>query len=746
MKKILFLIAIIFSVGGMLIAQNLHSVNVPGDRLDGFNSMAVMDYGGDSLAIAGTSEELAIHFFNFDRGTTRRTLIKQQLTAQVLAPVRGAAATTTEQDSAWILSGMLEQEEDVFFPFVMKCARNGQVLWAVQMNTITHSVPQKVHALSDGSVLLSMLTNAEENALGNIAGEWVLVKLSAQGSVEWTFKAALGQDETSFEAGIHELPSSELICIYSKGVQTGLVKLTANGNVLTHRLMEPGWTAKHSTLNPHSREVFMVGTDQIWKTDSALNLVQGIQINNQALQGIHTVRYVNDSMLAMGGVHQNQAIILHYNPITGQIENANQRALSVISSRTLGLFELNQNIYSLTASGMAFTQHQANLDADCFNKINPSLLSTQSLMINPMGSGQEIQPQYTTTLLNNLVAQDSVELQPSANCIEYDLSVRPPQLLYENTCQNVVMPWFVFNHGTQTINRFSLTYYWNNTQVSQTFTGMSIAPKTGRLIEFGTPYLNPGLNTLGIRVWGPNGMEDEFPFNDSLFVTYQTGSTTSVNITFLDSLCSNQEQEIVLRGPENGTFALFRDSVLTMQSSQGRFTLAHGNSFYGRFTSERGCIFFSDTVFPTVLQAPDIPTIEQKTDSLFTNAPFPNTWFLFSSPIAENTKSIPILEQGMYSVQTTAENGCTEVSNPFNANMHSTVVPQMQNPLFVYNNTLMNPLKLDYEYWIYSIDGKRIAQGWVGGSPQQHVNLTPGIYLLRYTINNQHYSLKFVAQ
>jgi hypothetical protein len=719
-----------------LFAQPYTSVNVFGDRFEGVNTIGFCKLNAGDFAVMGASRDMAIQIMDYTSGAKERIVVRQRISGNDIELKGGGGVQIN--DTSFVMLGKVEASEDIYKPIAVALDLHGNVIWATQFDLIGNGTPHQIIKTSDGGYLVSVLWDSREGAEGGYEGVAVVFKLDAFGNALWYVIPSVEEEETSSIAGMHELNiSGNYILVFHSNNKLGMIKLNTMGEVLEHKISSNNFFPIHSAYHGQLGSLFIVckpGT--LVQADTSLVILNSKTISTTGNFQLTNVFNWKDTALVLGAIMGSQATLFHTD-LNLNIRKAYRRNISAIQSQFQGLYELEDTFYSISSGGFAVTAHRNDFSADCFIGQSITPINVANIANPTMQTADTIHFEIGTTILNNINTAISNVLQASVNCLNNDLSVRPPQMAYNGMCRNLDLSWFVYNHGSQSVDVFTLTYYFKNTVVSQNFAISPLMPKTGRIIDFGSVYLDAGSNFIGIKVSMPNGFQDEFTANDSLFVEINTIANVQVDLNSnKDTICKNVPIQLNIAGPDNGQYAIFRDSVLVQESTIKTFNLEPGSNFFARYTSPAGCRFFSESLSIDLLDIPEKPIVTISNDTLFSDVGIPNYWYFGNQLIDSNKNFVLYQGRGDYRVQVLNVDGCANETLLSDLLLNQKELKLKNSHLF-YKNTIQNMGESISELKIYAIDGRNVANFNLLPAQQQTLHLSSGIYFVVWQQDNQ---------
>lgn len=191
-------------------------------------------------------------------------------------------------------------------------------------------------------------------------------------------------------------------------------------------------------------------------------------------------------------------------------------------------------------------------------------------------------------------------------------------------------------------------------------------------------------------------------------------------------------------------------------SAEPTYTITESGDYFVTVYNENGIgKTFSTTV--SILENNVVPEIqvagEKKLTSSLNAASY--QWFLNERPIPNATqKSIITIWEGNYSLQTTNDNGCSRISEPFDSK--GMLVGKLTNPFRVFPNPVVDNLNIfladksegQTEIKIYSADGKAVWTKTYTTMPSI-INLSgliSGVYVLDCSVQNKKYTAKIIKK
>ena len=730
---------LVFFGSFLSLAQPFASVNIEGSRFEGVNSMRMQPMHGGNFAAFGTSRHLGVQFFDFLNGEKMRLKVIQNVN-NTRIPVEGAGGFMFSDHAEFVLIGQLPNQMEEDKVLVLKADTSGKIMWAKTFIQQNVNQADKLFVCQNGDFLVCMKLDLRENSIGEDVFGSAIVRMDTSGNVKWYKNLDLRSEPESEIIHVEELVSGNLVIAQNYSNRLRLIKTTANGQLLSSFLSNNSLSPIALTFDLLNQRFFAACNPSfILGFDTAFTMQSHRSFQASLLRSFRTIKMLANGELVVGGDYGNKACLVkcdsQITPLSVLINENSGFATNVLQ----GFEETSGGLVSVCSPGFAITQHQADLTSSCFQNASLGVLNFSDLTLPAFTQYDTIGGSTSIANLASLSMDKILPLSPSSNCLAYDLSIQAATINNPNACRNVDFRWYIYNHGTEAINRFSIVYYLYGEAFDSTFNVTPIPSKTGRFVDFGSAYLDPGNTRLTYKVHSPNGQQDAFTVNDSLYADYQTVSDVAFGFNLADTICQGDAQEVLVAGP-NGIYALFKNNILQEQS-QSKFFVAQGaGSFYVRHTSAGGCFSFSDTVQVIELPKPPVPSITVDYDLavLQSNAlrPF---WFFnsISQPglvfVDSLVETIAYQGPGDYMVIDKSENGC---SSEF---LLSNIVVNMkllESPVlwpFVSQNTLFNPAQTAVFCEIFAMDGKRLWFNTLEANESASLALSQGIYLLKTT-------------
>jgi len=729
MKK-MFLFSIVLISAFAVLGQNLASVNVNGSRLFGDNSTGLTKKQDGGFLAFGTSANITVHSFDFAQGAKWELTFNSNNSSLSNPQLQGSGGIA-ENDTTFVVIGQLEIVAENSQVLIIKATENGTIVWARQLQTLTNDVADKIIKCQNGDYLVSIKTNLREDNFGGLVSGSALCRVSPSGNLLWYLDLDTRTDNISEILGFFELESQNIVIAQNYSEKLSLIKITESGDSLGSILSNDSLAPKAIDFVSNSEGFVVVTHDLgILKLDTSFGITQFLFANHSNLLSFNSVKTINDSTLAIGGRYLNEAAIINFNLFTNQVRNLYHHSFfSFAPAAVQGMFVLEDTFYSIVSNGFAINQHNSDLSNPCFKTIAGNNVSISSANL-PDFTEQQISEEVQMLLppISGITAIKNNEIQASVNCNEYDLSIRTQFLKYENSCRNVTLRWYVYNHGNVPIETFTIRYYYEGEQYEQTLTVSPIASKTGIFVDYGSLYLLSGESRVTYRVFSPNGMEDEFPLNDSLYVDYVTVPNVTISISANDSICEGVLNAFVATGPD-GLYGLEKNGSIIVQSPSKTFTALGGGVFRIMFQDNQSCRFFSDSFLVIEKESPVQPTLFTSNDTLFSNAPNPNYWY-FNSVLLDSNKSFFVYQGiGNYKVETRNQNNCFAQNELLNLNLRM-YEPSKDNPFYVYENTLFWNGNQNATVTLFNLSGQKMSTTTLQENQQLPFQEIAGLYFV----------------
>lgn len=729
------------------LAQPFSSINIEGSRFEGVNTMHIESHLANSFVAFGATRHLGVQFFDFFTGelSSIRTI---QTVNNTRIPIEGAGGVLLNP-AEFILIGQIPdlQEEDKVL--VVKGDTTGRVLWARTFIQNFANQADKIWLCQNGDVLFSMMLNIRENSTGEAVFGSALVRMDTAGNLLWYKNLDLRTDTESEVIGVQELASGTLVIAQNYSQNLRLLKLSASGHLihssLSNATLEPAAVA----FNKQTQQFFIAGKQKtLLRLDSSLNTISYRTYASNDVRSFRTVTVLQSGDIAIGADYLNRSCVIRCTDSGGPVEVFSNENSGYATSVLQGLFETATDLISISSPGFAVTKHAADLSSSCFQSLGGSVLGT-TIQANPgFAPSDSVAGQTSVASLSSLSFEKQTPLIPSSNCLDYDLSIQAATINNQSACRNVDFRWYIYNHGTQAVNQFSITYYLYGQAFDSTFEVTPIPSKTGRFIDYGSAYLDPGFTRLTYKVHSPNGQQDAFAVNDSLFADYQGVNDVTFSYNLADTICQGDVQEVLVTGP-NGIYALFKNNMLQEQS-QSKFFVAQGaGSFYVRHTSAGGCFSFSDTLQVKELPKPPVPSITVDYDlAVLQSNALRAFWFFnsISQPglvlVDSLVETIAYQGPGDYMVIDKSENGCSSEFLLSNIVVNTKLLEAPTSWPFVSQNTLFNLDSAPVYCEVYAMDGKRLWFNTLATNESVSLALSQGIYLLKTTKEGKRFNQK----
>lgn len=738
MKYLLFafwgLYAPLFCMG-----QTLHSINIQGNRLQADNSTGLYRTA-DAWVAMGTSTQLSIQFFDFNKGATSELVFRSSNGDLISASLQGAGGVM-ENDSTFIVLGQMEFPDDLSHLVLIKARKSGTVVWARRFVHPGLDIADKIMLLANGDYLLSMHQDKREDQFGGLISGSALFRFSPNGSLLWSYQIDDSPDKNAGLRSVNELPSGRLLLTVRKNKKLQLIALNPAGQFLHSILSNEDILPTASFYNPISNRLFVQGENKhLLVFDSLFQLQSAYSFTHNDLQRFSGMISLNDSMMALSGVYKNEAFVARISQNQLGFNSVfHHNFFPFTSSLVQGMFVVRDTFYSLISNGFAVNRHAADLSHPCFSTANGNTIQrvNTSFSFTTASASQSLDGSWVNE--NSIIVDNLSILSPSVNCNPYDLSVRMPLLRYTNSCRNVDLRFYVFNNGTLPVSRFTLRFYYKDSMQEKRIEIPAIASKTGVFVDFGSLYLDQGESRVFYAVSLPNDQADGFPYDDSLYADFVTTAPVNIGISATSPICENENNVVRANGPE-GLYSLERDGAIILQSTQQQFNITGGGQFRFQFENNQGCKYFSTLLDVETWPAPPLPGIFITQNGLQTDASAPNFWYYNQVLVDSNKTEIDYKGPGTYSVEALTDKGCRTRAE------RSNVIIGTQRPLaeapqaFVSENTLFWPHEQKATLHLLSIEGKTMYQFNTHSSGSWLLTLPTGFYLLEVkNTNGTHY-------
>ena len=739
-----FLLSLVLLSTITLFGQTLGSVNVSGSRLFGDNSTRLLKKQNGGFLAFGTSANITVHSFDFVKGAEWELTFNSN-NFNLSSPQLQGSGGIAENDSTFVVIGQLEIVAENSQVIIIKATENGTIIWARQLQTLSNDVADKIIKCQNGDYLISIKTNLREDNFGGLVSGSAICRVSPNGNLLWYLNMDTRTDNRSEVLGMFELESQNLVVAQNYSEKLSLIKVSPTGDSISSEISIDSLAPRAVDFGSSDQGFVLVTQDLgILKIDTSFVVNHFHLANLTNLLSFNSVKTINDSTIAIGGRYLNQACILNYNLLTNQVRNLYHHSFFPFAPAIVqGLFVVEDTFYSIISNGFAISQHDADLSNPCFNTLVGNSINISSAAL-PQFFHQKISEEVQMLLspISGISAIKNNEIQASVNCNEYDLSIRTEFLKYENSCRNITMRWYVYNHGTIPIETFTIRYYYNGVQAEQSFTVSPIASKTGIFIDYGSLYLLPGESTVTYRIFSPNGQNDQFTLNDSLNVVYVTVPNVSISINASDSVCEGVLNTYEGNGPD-GLYGLEKNGSIIVQSPSRTFTALGEGVFRIMFQDAKSCRFFSDSIAVIEIEAPAKPSLFAKNDTLFSDAPNPNYWY-FNSVLLDSNKSYLVFQGiGNYKVETKNANNCFSKNELLNVDLNVSGLSGKK-PFYIHENTLFWNGNQQATVTLFNLNGQKILGDDIQRNQQLKFQTTPGLYFVIIESEGRYWNAKIV--
>ncbi|MCO6495146.1 MAG: T9SS type A sorting domain-containing protein [Bacteroidetes bacterium] len=746
MKHLILLICLL-SMSFIGESQELNSVNVLGSRFMADNSSQLFKTIEDEYLVFGSSANMGVVFTDFYKGASNRLFIHSNHPDLPMRELQGAGGIA-ENDTTFVLIGQFEIPEQNAQVIVVKVTISGRVLWAKMLNTSSNDYADKIILCKNGDYLVSILSNQREDIFGNRVSGSAIFRITAAGNLLWYSNIDSRVETNSKVLSMFEIGSENLVIFQSYSDRLSLLKLTSTGDSLASFLSDDSLLPSAATFISDSSGFFIVTQNSdLLKIDTSLIVNTSRHYSNTNLSKFTSVLTVNDSVLAIGGKYLSDACILNVNPITFQVRELYHNSFFPYAGSDIqGMFVVDDTFYSLLSNGFALSKHKTDLSHDCFEQLDGSQIIVTTQSSPSIDSGQSIlisNPNFDN-VLGIYCVKDS-DKQPSANCLDYDLSIRTEFLEYDMSCRNILLKYYVYNHGKLPIDSFEIITYFSDTTIRRNFVlDAPIVEKTGVYVDFGEYYLNIGNTLLSYKVFSPNGMQDQFPYNDSFFTEFKTISNVTIGISASDSICKNSFNVFTTQGPD-GTYSLFKNDTMVIQGTNRTYSTDAGGGIYRfRYEDTKGCRFYSDTMFVKELDLPLTPSLTVSNDTLFSDASGDVYWYFNNVLSDSNTSFLVYKGAGNYKVVTKNASGCTAQNEILNLVLNIEILPTTK-PFYFSQNTLFWNSDYAANVELYSFDGRLIDKFIMDNKFSSYkIHKPVGLYFLQISSANRFYTEKII--
>ncbi|MCK9480285.1 MAG: T9SS type A sorting domain-containing protein [Bacteroidia bacterium] len=748
MKKVTLLICLFFYIFRGL-GQSLSSVNVLGNRFVADNSTHLYKTQDSKFLVFGASANLGVIYADFVQGATKQLFFHSNNPDLPISELQGAGGVA-EDDTTFVVIGQFEYPDENAQLVVVKATESGTVLWANKLASATNDFADKIIKCQNGDYLISLFVDRRADNFGNqIAGSAVL-RIDKDGNLLWYANVDQRAEANSQVLSLHELTSGNIVVVQNFSEQLALIKFNADGDSLNSVLSSDSLFPTAAALMPDGQGLFVTtATTALLSIDTSFSVNAFVKYNHTNINEFSSVLSVNDSTLAIGGKYLNEVCILNVNNTSLSVRNLYHHSFFPYAGADLqGMFVLEDTFYSLLSNGFALSRHDADLGHDCFDKVTGNLVSTVPQSHPSFGLGTQYESSHPTFgQLLGIYTNMKQDIQPSANCLNYDLSIRTEYLRYENSCRNILLKYYVFNHGIAPITSFDITTYFSDTTITKSYTlSNPITGKTGVYIDYGEYYIDPGDYRLSYIVSKPNGMTDEYSYNDSFYTDYKTIPNVTIGINAYDSICTNALNVFTTTGPE-GTFSLLRNNNIILQGVTHTYSTTAGGGLYQfMYVNAKGCQFYSDSFFVKELALPPTPSLTTSHDTLFTDG-VPSLYWYFNNNLLDSFSAFFLYRgTGNYKVVSINQSGCAAQNELLDLvlNTQFNTVPA---PFYFANNTLFWQSKSDATVALYSLDGRKLEEFNIyAQTPRVTIQKPVGVYFLVIQSERSWFTTKILVQ
>ncbi len=698
------------------------SVNITGSRTPTTPLMDVVKLQQEWVLFSST-DQLSLKFFHFQKEHSQMLFkISNGTTEEVFYGNGGIV----ENDSTFVLLGRVRKENVA----LLKVTRSGRILWSNYYNTGTDEHPDKIIRLNNGDYLISVRTNVSYYEFGEWGSRSGVMRVDENGKLKWfrllDYRSA---NTSSVIAGMHELPGGNLILSQSYSSNMGWFKLNAEGDSLKSLISQQGFAIAASDYNGHDLLAAVSSDKKVVTLDTMLNVIQASQISSTSLNSFNHIRMLRNGHFAIGGKYLNDAALLYCDSAFHVIRASYKRFNPSTNSTLNGIFMDNDTICSLIYPGMAFTKHGTDLTLSCFNMVNGSLLTTSDISKPVLIPHIPIKGSATYDALTGVVASLQNNIQPSANCYSYDVSVLPDKNVHERTCPEVSLKLYLTNQGTQNIQKVRMFWKINDQLFDSIFNFSAMGVKQSIFIQTGNFNLKDSITKISGWVQMPNDNADQFPYNDSFEIVYSQFRGQNAGQLSYTQVCTGKSTSIACSG-KAGVYDWYLNHSLVKNATASPLSVNIPGKYFVR-EKDSTCFYYSDTIDVTFHPLPIKPSLYLRNDTLFSDATLPNYWLKGTQVIDSNRSFMLLQGEGSYTVVARNEWGCETVSDPV------ITIPGNIEAFLGYAFSIKQRNKCiewlgnkEAELSLFNLNGRRVEH-WNGQTIQKCFSDLHGIYILQ---------------
>ncbi len=719
------------------------SVNVTGNRFESLNDMHAREISPGTFVILGTDRNLSIKKMRFDRGEIESLRILQRV-GNEQKPILGAGGWMLN-DSQCILIGQVPNALEEDKVLVLKADLHGALHWGKTFiqDSVNHA--DQVFPLTNQRFMVSMKRRMYEDSEGLERYGSAIAMMDTSGQLLWYKELDSRNEPDSRVIFCHENPLGDIVLLIRYSEKLLWIKMDAQGSHIDSKISTDDLHPIHATYDPLEEQYFLLGHHHLLVVlNHQLEVLQARSLSGQGLHSFRSIALLQQDLL-LGCSRNNQSAIIKVNKPQLQIQQVYSQQQSGYATTFIhSLIPVNaQQLVSISSPGFSVQLHDAQISGRCYQADNIGGLGSQAVNISAFTKADSVGGVGQIAPLGSLLIRQEPQWFPSSNCLSYDMSIKTEQVQYLNSCRNVRFNWYVYNHGNEDINRFDISYYFDDQRFSQTFQVDPIPPKTGRFVEYGEAYLHPGMNRVSYRISMPNGQADLFPFNDSFYTDYFATGSVPISFAIPDSICEDTPKPVTIIGPD-GTYALFKDDRLLEQSQNRFFNALGGGKYYVRYTSVLGCFSFSDTVQVVEIPNPPIPALWLQNDTFYTDATPPFYWIYNQQITDSNTTFFVYVGPGNYRVESYNDLGCSSSNTLSNIVLTNPVMTESLKPhLRLTAQSIqwagITPVSLH----IYGMEGRLYWKGTLQAGGNDALSLTAGVYIVKIETEHlrQHFKI-----
>jgi hypothetical protein len=628
-------------------------VNVYGNQSNTLNQNNIQQCDSGYLAF-GTTDQLGVQHFSFTEGAKWNMYFK--IDNQPMYGTMGCM----ENDSVFLVLGRVGNANTA----IIKATTSGRIIWSNWYSTGTDERPDKIVRLKNGDYLISTRTNISYYEFGEWGSRSCVFRIDANGKLLWNRLLDYRSANTySLVLGMHETDNNNIFITQIYNNKLGLYKLSADGDSLKSALSSQDFTAAASAFDKKINALFVVSSDnKILKLDTSFGVLWHKSISHTNLNSLSYIMLPTDSTLAVGGKYNNDAVIINLDR-QGNVDKAYfKRFVYSTPSTMMGLFKVNNDIISLISQGFAVSKHNSNLSNTCFNVVNGSQFTVNTLSNLTFGAGVPIKGTATYDELKDIELIKYYEVLPSSNCLNLDIGARLSGNYNYKLCNTFNLRLYISNYGVTGVSNFRIKVVVEG-KVYDTLVNYNLVTSSSMYFDYNGLALQGGENKVKGFVYLPNASADMFNANDTFSFIVNAYNLPKIHLSGIDSICPNHFAELKISGPA-GDYQWYNNfQFLTISNKLSYMAQKQGN--YYVIYSDSGCTYSSDTIVLNHYDIPTKPTIAQNGNQLITDANPTIFWYYNGVLLDSFNKSVEPKKTGLYKVISFDARGCYSESDPF---------------------------------------------------------------------------------